>query len=393
MPQDKLPEPGEFTRIFKRQYLGAQNAADAEKKAGEISGIFPATGAPPSSPEPQLHSPNPPSPPSAPPPAAASPAPGPGSSEPGEFTQYFMGGLPAKPAVGGPNSTQRVPPGVQRPNSPITTTRNLNSDNSVGSFTDRFTSRSDAPAPRVEKSDDSALRNPWATQGPDLNKRLSSGHDEAEHLDFRPLSPAPAQRDEPGAYEQRFGVGNQPPAPWPSAVTPPPPAPIMTDSPNRPPGDSWSSRTLQDVRATPSPAPKGPSEFTVVSSGRPGAPRPEGAPPEVPASGTRKMPIGVNVTPPNLQSMIPGAGGGNLHVPGMSGASASASLSGANVSTPFGGASMHAPTLPPMGLPQIKAPGAGTPRFSEQTKLILFFGVLAIAAVILVVVLLAIQKN
>jgi len=210
------------------------------------------------------------------------------------------------------------------------------------------------------------------------------------------LSPSSTPKDEPSAYEQRFGTGSQPPAPWPSAVTPPPQAPIMTDSPNRLPGDSWAAKTLPDVRATPQSS-KGPSEFTVVS-GRPSAARSESAPPEgaaagnSAASGTRKMPVGVNITPPNLQSMIPGAGG-SLHVPTMSGASASASVSGANVSTPFGGANVHAPTMPPIGMPQIKAPAVGMSRFSDQTKLILFFGVLAIAAVILVVVLLAMQKS
>ncbi len=385
MPQDKLPEPGEFTRIFKRQHLGAQGAADAEKKASEISGIFPAADVPPVQAEPQMANLQSravlgsSTPEIAEPPRSALPA---VTGEPGEFTQYFMGGLPAKPPSTNLNATQRVPPGVQRPNSPIISSRNLNGDGSnSGSFTGRFAPRREAPTPRGEKGGDSALRNPWAAPSPELNKPWQA-RDEAAHFDSKPpLMPTPPPKDEPGEYTAIFGHGNVPPPPRQSAVTPPPLAPIMSDSP--------SARTFPDVPVTPQP-PKGPSEFTVVSKGRPGNPGSDSISPEASsAAGTPKMPVGVNFTPPNIQSMIPGTGGS----PHMPSGSAAASPSGANVSSPAGGASVHAPTITPMGVPQIKAPAGGASRFSDQTKLILFFGALAILAVILVVVLAAIQKN
>lgn len=397
MPPNNLPEPGEFTRIFKRMHQSPQSGADAEseKKIGEISGIFPAAdaaadaapeqgvaAAPPAAPQPA---------PSARTPASTPNPPAPEPSEPGEFTQYFVKGLPAKPPQSGnaaPPPTRSVPLGVQRPSTPVPPPRNLATDSSSGTFTERFAPKREAP---MHRPDDFGLQNPRMGRAPDLSKPAASDENSAFNL-----RPPLSKQDAPSEYTKMFGDGSLPPPPKQSAVTPPPPTPMMADSPNHSfPGGGEA--TMREVPVRPS-TPQGPSEYTVISGGRPSVPAGDAAASEAAASrgesaaATRKMnlpKINFNVANPTLP--IPGAGG---HLPG---ASANASMAGANVSTPLGGASLNAPRIPPLnaaaGIAAAGAAGAKAPKMSDHTKLILFFGALAILAVILVVVLVATQKS
>jgi hypothetical protein len=381
MPQDnKLPEPGEFTRMFKRQHLNAQGGgSEAEKGAADISGVFPAAELPSAEPAAQPEMPPLPPPPRTPAPRIAG---GSELPEPGEFTQYFTGGLPSKSAQSGNSGIQRGPVGVQRPNTPVPP-RNLTSDSSTGSFTERFAPRSDIP---VQKTDEFGVHNPRMGPAPDLSRRSPS--EEGGHFDFKPMAP-PLKQDAPGEYTALFGAGSVPPPPRQSVVAQPPAGPMMNDSPNSSSaGGGVPERTLRDVpvaAATPRP-----SEYTMAAGGRPGAPPAASAPPEAAGNnsttGTKKMPINVNLPPVNPMAAIQGASGG-LHGPA---ASAGASMTGAHATTPIGSASVHAPTMPPLKVP---SGAVAVPRLSDQTKLILFFGVLAILAVVLIVVLVATQKS
>ena len=327
MPQDKLPEPGEFTRIFKRQHPAAHNGVDAEKSVSEPSSVFEAMEAMPAQ-APPLH---------IPPPASA-------SAEPGEFTRYFMGGLP--PQAG---KTQRTPSGVQRPNTPVPSSpRTLTGDSSTGSFTDRFGS---APRAAAYKPDEYGVHNPRIGPAPDLREDNSP-------FDFRPaVSPATsaAGKDGPGEYTMLFGRGNIPPEPRQAAVAVAPAAPMMSDSPNSLRGMPSSAEASSQDAALP-----GPSEFTVVSNGRQG----------VATAAAPKMPLNINLSPL--------ASGGSV------------GMSGAHLNTPIGSANLQAPSLPHLNA---AASAPAISRLTDQTKLILFFAALAILAVILVVVVVATQKN
>jgi hypothetical protein len=385
MPQN-LPEPGEFTKIFKRTHPTAQQGGKDLERTGEASGIFPAADATEDKREPEanmlpltLSTPA-----AAPGVAEESPKP-PSSAEPGEFTQYFIGGLPAKPPSGN-SPPARVPTGVQRPNSTPPQPRNLVTDNS-GSFTERF-SRDSLP-PR--RSPEFGGRNQQMGPPPDLGRRPS-----AEPFDVKP----PSERDAPSEYTALFGRGDLPPAPRQAAVKPAPAAPMMNDSPNALAGGSMPERTVPNI-PTAAATPQGPSEFTVISKGRQPPPGDGSTVPEAAgvdsAAATRKMPlpVNVNINPINPMSALPHVGGGGgAHLPGIS---ANASLHGANVSTPLGQASAHGPQIPqvpPINLAAgAAAAGGSTSKLSDQTKLILFFGVLAILAVILVVILVAKQKT
>jgi len=372
MPQDKLPEPGEFTRIFKRQRLGAHGGAEPEKQPGEASGIQ-AEAAADAEPDAASH---------AFPPPAAPPHPVPlgghteqKSGEPGEFTQYFMGGLPSKVTPSGaPTNAHRTPTGVQRPNTPVPPPRTLNGDSSSGNFTERFAPpRQNAP---VLKTEQYGVYNPQMGPAPDLSK--SSLPDHGGSFDF---SKPASQKEQPGEYTSLFGRGDVPPPPRQSAVSPSPAAPMMSDSPN-----SFSARPLRDVAPE---APKGPSEFTVIAQGRQ-APQATGGPaldsPSVTksAAGTKRLPVNINVNPINPMAALPvGTGGMGLHMPHASG---NIATSGANISTPIGSAGLHAPPVPQLN---VSAAGAGASKLSDHAKLIIFFGVLAILAIILVVVVVA----
>lgn len=241
------------------------------------------------------------------------------------------------------------------------------------------------PAP-----DEYGVHNPRIGPAPDLSKRPS---EDSGLFDFKPTQ-TPGQKDSRGEYTKLFGNGELPPVPRPSAVAPPPAAPIMTDSPILGSG-TISARTMRDVPVM-DPAQRGPSEFTTISKGRQQGPEATGGDAAAseagaannPPAATKKMPgmpVNINVSPVNP---LAGLGGGSLHVPGVP--SANASLSGAGISTPLGAAHLQAPTMPPVNLP---AAGAAATGMSDNTKLILFFGILSILAVILVVVVVAMQKN
>lgn len=391
MPPNNLPEPGEFTRIFKRTHQSPQSGQDAEgeKRIGEVSGIFPAASgsadespaqAEAAVPPPFAAPPQQSRPPATPQTAQASSSTG----EPGEFTQYFAKGLPVKPAQTSnpPAAPQRsAPSGVQRPSTPVPPPqpRNLVTDNS-GTFTERFAPKRESP---FHRPDDAGPYTPRMGPPPDLSRPTAS----EENSGFNQRPPL-SRRDAPSEFTQLFGSGSLPPPPRQSAVTPPPAPPMMSDSPNA--FSNAGERTLRDIPVTAS-APPGPSEFTMVSGRRTAMPTSGGdaaaTPGNTPAS--NKMPLpGLNVNLANPTLPLHGGGGA------FPGASAHASLQGANVSTPLGNASLHAPNLPPLSAASAAAAaGAKAPKVGDQTKLILFFGILAILAVILVVVLVAMQKN
>ena len=369
MPQDnKLPEPGEFTRIFKRQHLGGQSGTDADKKVGETSGVFPAT--PPRTSEQAATQP------AMTAPSVAAPS----SGEPGEFTKYFTGGAGAKSTGGPTGGAPKSYSGVQRPGSPLPTRNPMN--DSSGNFTDRFVT------PKAEDPSQFGGNASQMGPAPDLSDR--SG-DESGSFDFGHKS-LPSKKDGPGEYTALFGSGNVPPPPRPAAVAQAPLAPIMSDSPNSFSSPSAPARTLRDIPAA-TPPQRGPSEFTVVSSGRQqsGAPGSGDSVSEAPANsgggGIKRMPLNINVSPLSVNPMagMPGFGGGGMHMP-----AAHASMSGASVNTPLGSAHVQAPMMPPLSVP---AAGGATSKMSDQTKLILFFGILAILAVVLIVVVVASQKN
>jgi hypothetical protein len=353
MPPDKLPEPGEFTKIFKRQHAGAAGGADAEVKANGGSGASKAEEPEAGQPLGPAFSQN-----------GVQPA---AANEPGEFTRFFEGGLPQQPAKGGAGAPQRVPAAVQRPSSPVSL-RALAGDNS-GTFTERF---GNAPgeaahkeaAPKVE---DYGVHNPRIGPAPDLSKQAAA--EDGGLFDFKASVPRamPSSQSEPGEYTKLFGKEAKPPLARQSAVGQAPPVPMMGDSPGFGSGES-SARSLPVVPSAP--MQKGPSEFTMVAGGRQGAPAVSGSA-EAAASGAgaaRKVSLNVNVTPLNPL----------------------AAMGGAHMNTPAGPANLHAPTLPPLKAPS-SLPGLGG--LSEQAKLILFFAVLAILSVILVVALVVTQKS
>jgi hypothetical protein len=386
MPDKELPEPGEFTRAFKAQYSGLHTGKDADKKkpveTSGASGFFPAEAASPSPIDPaaQKDLPVSPLPPTFRGPAASSaatPVP-PSQAEPGEFTQFFKGGLPGKSAPGGLGGGQRSTYGVQRPNTPMTP-RNPAGDNGFN-FNDagRPEGATHKPVP-----DQYGMNRPRLGDAPDLSK--DPAVEQGRAFDFKSL-PTPSKQDKtPGEYSALFGKAPIPPAPRQSAMGLPPLAPMMPDS-----RDSLQG-AARDVPPA-EPPPRGPSEFTVIEKGRSpaggagGAVAPESAPAAASADG-KKLPVNINVTPINPLAALPHVGGGMS----AGGVSAYASLHGANVSTPLGMASVPGLHVPPLNASA--APGAAPKGMADNTKLIIFFGVLAILAVILMVVVVAMQKN
>jgi hypothetical protein len=98
--------------------------------------------------------------------------------------------------------------------------------------------------------------------------------------------------------------------------------------------------------------------------------------------------VNINISPINPMAALPHIGGG-MNVPG---ASANASLHGANVNTALGSASVQGPHIP--HLKPLNVSAAAVPSgMSDNTKLILFFGVLAILAVVLIVAVAVMQKT
>jgi hypothetical protein len=377
MPQDPLPEPGEFTRIFKRRHLAAQGA-DAQAEASSLEG---SNVQQPEMPPPQAAAAQPPKQPMA------------TGAESGEFTRYFAGGLPPHAPKGG-GASPRMPAGVQRPNTPVPP-RTLAGDNN-SNFTARF--REVPAAPQV-KADEHAVHNPPIGPAPDLGKPPLT--EDNGPFDFKPKvpQPLPSRQDEPSEYTALFGRGDRPPSPNQSAVAQAPLAPMMSDSARAEAATSLDAPTRLDM---PGPsAEAGPSEFTMIANGRPAAP--ENAVAEGSSLGTTgrnstaaigKLPFNVNVSPLHAPSL---GGGGTMPSLGMSG---SAGMSGANAATPLGSVSAQAPHIqaPHLQAPHVstvKVPdgGKGLSGLSGRTKLILFFALLATLAVVLVVALAITQKN
>jgi len=359
MPPDKLPEPGEFTRIFKRQHFGPQSGADLDQSLNDRSSTSePADSAvgPPPGPQP-VTQPN--------------PLPVAPSIEPGEFTRYFTGGLPPQAAKTGPGTTQRIPSSVQRPNSPVPL-RSLTGEGS-GSFAQHFgngpaSAAPPAPSPITEEF---GFHNPRLGPAPDLSKRPSA--EENSPFNFAPKipQPLPSSQEGPGEYTKLFGKGNTPPPPRPSAVAPSPLAPMMGDSPRSggivPIADSVLPAPAASTR-------QGPSEFDVAVNGRQAPPDVSSASAASGGSAAPKLPSNMNVSAANPLAAFGGGAG----------------------MAPLASANLQAPHLQPPHLPQMAAPavkGIGLSKLSDQTKLILFFALLAIASVILVVAVFATQKS
>ncbi len=375
MPQDKLPEPGEFTRIFKRQHFGPQSGGD-EASVSDASGLSKPVEAGVAPVSGQL----------AAEPSSLPPAP---SNEPGEFTRYFTGGLPPQAAKTGPGTTQRTPSSVQRPNTPVAFKPSAGEGS--GSFPQRFGNgpASADPPPPSPITEEFGFHNPRLGSEPDLSKRPSA--EENSPFNFTPRIPPalPSSQDGPGEYTKLFGKGNTPPPPRASAVAPAPLAPMMGDSPRT----AGSVPMAESILPAPSAAStrQGPSEFTVAVNGRQ-------APPDVSSASTasggaapRKLPSNLNVSAANPLAALAGGAG----MPSLA-SSGSIGMSGAHASTPMGSANLQAPHLQTPHLPQMAAPavkGIGLSKLSDQTKLILFFALLAIASVILVVAVFASQKS
>jgi hypothetical protein len=274
MPADKFPEPGEFTRAFKRTHSGAADGADAAEPGAEQ------------------------------PPAAA-------ASEPGEFTQFFKGGLPQPSAKGSAGALPRKPYAVQRPNSAVPL-RTLAADNS-GAFTEHFGNAPGEAAHREAppKAEDFGVHNPRLGPAPDLSKQAAAADGGLFALKASVPRPMPSSQSEPGEYTKLFGKDAMPPSPQQSAVGQAPPASIMGDSPRSGSGER-SAPTLPVV--------------------------PSAASAEAPASGAgaaRTLQLPVNVMPLNpLPAMGAAAhmntpiGPANLHAPALPPVKAPASLPG-----------------------------------------------------------------
>jgi hypothetical protein len=156
MPQDKLPEPGEFTRLFKRQQMKAQNPN------GPLEGEAPAAA------------------PALPLTSDSTPP----TSDPGEFTKYLSGSLPAK----------RSPAGVQRPNTPVP--RPVPSDSS-GTF-------GNGPAAQVKSGDgEYGINNPLYGAAPDLGRPF----DPQASVPNPPFS----EKSDGGEFTRLFGRNARPP--------------------------------------------------------------------------------------------------------------------------------------------------------------------------------------
>ena len=377
-PEPAKREVGEFTRMFMAGTAAAQKEAPpaASKPTSDASPSKPAAEAPPSKP--------------------AAPA-----AAPGEFTRFFQApNAPEKKATPEPVRTAERPTNpdlgrtsfVQRPSTPAPTPPAPGQkSNDPGEFTRMFMqgafTPTPAPPPSMPSISPSPTRDPFAPSG-------GGGM----FSESKPVVPEPAAKPM-GEYTRIFGAGNEaPPIQQPSSVAAPPPP--LTDDP--------LLRSGGPVPATPpaaqaAPA-RGPSEYTLVMSGRPSEAAPtnapisasshSGAPPAGAASpGSIPLPqMQVNVAPPNpMQGLhVPPppaahAGGGGMAASGLGG-SASAQVAAPRI---------PAATPPPMNFQSpaaLKAPTApaGVPVQSKNKLVILFaiLGVLAILLVILIVLLL-----
>jgi len=332
MSQEKLPEPGEFTRAFKREQVRPPNSAN----------------------------------PTAPEPAGAPEQASSAASEPGEFTRYFTPGLPKKANV--PTTPiPREPSGVQRPNTPY---RPTISDASSNSFTERFGPSAVPPPSPALKPTQYGVQNPRLGPAPDLSEPASVP---PSPFDYRPTAPAVQPSKEQGVseYDRLFGQGATPPPPKQSTVAQSPqPSPLYR-------GANDSQLSGAPLRE---PSHKVPTEFTQVAQGRTAFESSAAATASAPStssSSASAMPFR-----PSIPSLSPASASVNTPM-------GSANLSGPSLHAP------PVPQVPPMQAPAVPQLAAAAPAgaLSPQIKLTIFFAILAILAVILVVALAATQKS
>lgn len=363
-------EPGEFTRMF----MAATAAVEKEVKPAAPSGPAP---------QPTV-SPTPKSEP---------------KQESGEFTRFFRSphSPPAKPAApsgssrsserpsnpgfvqrpGDPTPTPAAPPPPVAPPPPPTAKTPEPEKTQPGEFTRMFMNTPSTTAPASSSAPPGRMSDSFANPS---GAGMFGGQSQSSEVPASPQKPV-------GEYTRIFGSGSQaPPVQQQSTVAPPKP-PVSDDPLQRAP-------QFAPVPPPPATSAQGPSEYTLVMSGRAGEPAGNGPKPGSPGSpGGPSAPsiplpqMQVNVAPPNpmqgLRVPPPPSAGGS-----MGGASASAHMQGPKM--PAGPAPKSFQTPAAMKAPAAPAVPTAVPA-PNKNKLVLLFvilGALAIGLVILIVLLL-----
>jgi hypothetical protein len=384
-PAEAEPKPqaptGEFTRAFQSPHaaplppqsaapLAAPPAAQAppvqRPPAGEFTSFFNAPsseGQPPR----QISSGPPQRAPVAEPPADLPPPPGPSKPESGEFTRFFKPGLPSSPpkppapAPPNPNLERtQIGPRVQRPNTPVPPPPAKPLE--PGEFTQLFSSSpaaGSAPTPPARYQPPTSVRSDplgFAKQ-PSTSPNDPSDDLFSDRIDIP--KPMPSSQPQHSEFTRMFGSSGAAATPvQPQAVFAPPREKPLVDEPRH-------TQPLNTQPRPPSDAPpaSGPSEFTMIMQGGYGpskaAPEPA-APPAVPAGlqGLPPLPLPSLKVPPLAPPRPPAP---NIQLP-----------------------KPNVPPLPPVNL---NVAGAG------NKKMIVFFSVLGVLAVLLVLLALFLMKN
>jgi hypothetical protein len=302
------------------------------------------------------------------PPAAVPPISPKSNNEPGEFTRFFSGGLPVSPAK--PISSERVPntdrpprsSSVQRPHTPMPFIPPITSRSTdPGEFTRLFSKEGAGPGGNAPPS-------------PPERPKAPTDHEEF----FKPLSePAvspPPVAPQSGEYTRIFGKGDAPPPVQERSA-------LGTNAPTHSDDPLFSSQPGR-LNGPKSGAAPGPSEYTrVIEGGRPATPNASESNRPVPT----EVPAGSVPVPPNPLGSIP--------VP-------SPSVVPPPIAKPAG--SVHAAVQAPKV--QLPAGAAGAVKAAagakdavaagkNNTKMIVFFAVLGLLALLMILlVVLALKK-
>jgi len=298
--------------------------------------------------------------------------------EPGEFTRFFTPGLPQVP----PKQTGASNQYVQRPNSPpppvlpVTPVK----PNEPGEFTRMFSHPDGAqqgdsrPAsftppsftPQGVRGDPMGFAKQPSNQLNDLSDNLFNDKIEVG----RPLTSSQPQQ---GEFTKIFGaVGSEAPQIKPQGVVA-----QQRDQPLL--DEAQSTRQLPTTRpqppGPPPTLPGSPSEFTMIMQG--GYKKPDA---EQSSAGSAGSPLSVNLAP--LGSAVPNLGGASGSIAGMHG---NVSQHGASVGSALGSAHLQAPPPDLKILKQDKA--------AANKKLMLFFVVLGVLALVLIAVVMFLMKS
>jgi hypothetical protein len=389
------PAVGEFTRMFQSPAQGKSSEAAAGPPAivtppvppaepvkpppGEFTSFFNAGKEMPKEPviarAPQV-------------PLATDPAQQ--KKEPGEFTRFFTPGLPQVP----PKQPGANNPYVQRPNSPpppppvvpVTPVK----PNEPGEFTRMFSrpdqsqqadSRPVSYTPQGVRGDPMGFAKQPSNQLNDLSDNLFNDKIEVG----RPLSSSQPQQSE---FTKVFGaVGSEAPPIKPQGVVAPPQDKSLLDEQ----GTRMLPVTKPQLPAEPpaGSASGSPSEFTMIMQGgynkaggaAASGGTPSGAAGQSGSGSSGGSPINVNLAP--LGSAVPYLGSASGSIAGVHG---NVSQHGASVSSAVGSAYMSAPSLP-----GVKDAGAG--KAAANKKLMLFFILLGVLALLMVIAVMILMKS